>query len=247
MRPTLAVAHYAATPKPPREAAGELGVDAVRHRHRAARGRTVRVSVQLVPRPAALAPWAASFDAGWTDLFQVLDALAHSVVQAIRPRLSPGVAGSAPARHAPGPEAHEAYLRGRFFWSRFDPESLGKAFGCYGEAATLDPRYGAPLGGLADAHLLLGLAGLSPPRQAWDTVVSCADRALECDPTLADAHVSRAYALLFRDWDWQGAEQGIERAVDPGPRRRLRPSLARPVPGPARRPAARAAGHRARA
>ena len=177
-------------------------------------GDHVRVSVQLVPRPAALAPWAASFDSGWTDLFQVLDALAQSVVQALWPRLSPAGAVPAPAtRHAPSPEAHEEYLRGRFFWSRFDPENLGKAFACYGEAAALDPRYGAPLGGLADAHLLLGLAGLSPPRQSWDTVMSCADRALECDPRLADPHVARAYARLFRDWDWRGAEKDIDRAV----------------------------------
>jgi tetratricopeptide (TPR) repeat protein len=143
--------------------------------------------------------------------------LAHSVAEALGPRLSRGGAGSAPARHRPDPEAHEAYLRGRFFWSRFDPESLGKAFGCYGEAASRDPRYGAPLGGLADAHLLLGLTGLSPPRQAWDTVVSCAGRALECDPTLADAHVARAYAFLFRDGDWPMAAQGLERAVALGP------------------------------
>jgi DNA-binding winged helix-turn-helix (wHTH) protein/tetratricopeptide (TPR) repeat protein len=214
VRPTLAVAHYTSTPKPPREAAAELGVDAVLTGTVQREGDRVRVSVQLVPRPAALAPWAASFDAGWIDLFQVLDDLTHSVVQAIWPRLSSGAAEEVPpARYAPGPEAHEAYLRGRFFWSRFDPENLGKAFASYGEAAALDPRYGAALSGLADAHLLLGLAGLSPPQQSWDTVVSYAARALECDRTLAEAHVARAYALLFRDWDWPGAAQEIDRAV----------------------------------
>jgi TolB-like protein len=213
VRPTLAVAHYAAAPVSPREAAGALGVDAVLTGTVQREGDRVRVSVQLVPRPAALAPWAESFDSGWTDLFQVLDALAHSVVQALWPRLSPGGAEPAsPSRHAPGPEAHEAYLRGRFFWSRFDPENLGKAFACYGEATSLDARYGAPLGGLADGHLLLGLAGLSPPRQTWDTVTRCADRALECDPGLADPHVARAYARLFRDWDWRGAQKDIDRA-----------------------------------
>ncbi len=77
--PTAAVVQYAIDPKPPRQAAKELGVDAVltgtiqRHEGR------LRVSVQLTPLPAALRPWADSFDGDWTDLFAVQDELAERV------------------------------------------------------------------------------------------------------------------------------------------------------------------------
>lgn len=217
VRPTLAVARYAgAPPADLREAARELGVDAVLGATVQREAGRVRVSVQLVARSAALRPWAETFDAEWTDLFAVQDAIAERVTEALMPRLSP--ASTPRPRAAPRPEAHEAYLRGRYLWSRFDPDSLAKAFGCFGEAAVLDPGYAAPQAGLADAHLLLGIAGLSPGARAWDLALECATRAIEGDPSLAEAHVARAFARLFRDWDWSAARAGLDRALalEPG-------------------------------
>ena len=215
VRPTGAVTQYLAHPKPPREAAKELGVDAVVGGTVQRDGGRIRVSVQLVPLPAALRPWADSFDADWTDLFGVQDALAERVAQALALRLAPH---RPPAgRQAPQPEAYEAHLRGRYFWSRFDPEGLGKAFGYYGEAVRLDPRYAPPHAGLAGCHLLLGLAGLVAPREAWNLTEECADRAIVLDPSCAEAYLSRAYARLFRDWDWEGARLSLERATTLAP------------------------------
>ena len=79
VRPTLAVAHYARAPKPPREAARELGVDAVLTGTVQRQGARVRVSVQFVPRPAALKPWAETFEADGADLFAVQDMVAEGV------------------------------------------------------------------------------------------------------------------------------------------------------------------------
>jgi len=215
VRPTVAVAHYATAPRPPREAAVELGVDAVVTGTLQRDSGRVRISVQLVPRPEALAPWADSFEADWTDLFTVQDELAERVARALSLRLTPG--SPARPRHNPGPEAFEAYLRGRFFWARFDPESLGKAFACFGEAAAADPRWAAPLSGLADSHLLLGLLGLTPPPEACEVARDCAERALALDPAHAEAYVSRGLAGLFRDWDWEGARRALERATSVAP------------------------------
>ncbi len=216
VRPTAAVAGYAASPPPPREAAAELGVDAVVTGTVQRDGDRVRVSVQLVPLPAALRPWADSFDADWTSLFDVQDELTERLARALHLRL-----GSAPAAsrgHRPSREAYESYLRGRFLAARFDPEGVGKAFGCFAEAIVLDPLYAAPHAGLAAAHLLLGLSGLVPPRDAWDLAEGCAGRALALDVGLAEAQVSAAFARLFRDWDWAGARSALDRAAAAGPR-----------------------------
>jgi DNA-binding winged helix-turn-helix (wHTH) protein len=164
VRPTGAVARYAESPCPPRQAAAELGVDAVVTGTVQRAGGRVRVSIQLVPLPAALRPWADSFDADWTDLFTVQDELTERVARALHLRLA---TRPRPRRsHTPSQETYETYLRGRYFWARFDPEGLGKAFGHFGTAVVLDPAYAEPQAGLADAHLLLGLAGLAHPREA---------------------------------------------------------------------------------
>jgi serine/threonine-protein kinase len=103
-------------------------------------------------------------------------------------------------------------------WARADPESLGRAFAFFGEAAAADPRWAAPVSGLADGHLLLGLAGLAPPPAACARARECAEQALALDPDYADALVSHALAGLFRDWDWAGARATLERAVSLAPR-----------------------------
>lgn len=212
--PTAAVVRYATDPKPPRQAAKELGVDAVltgtiqRHEGR------IRVSVQLTPLPAALRPWADAFEGDSAHLFAVQDDLAERVGRALSLRLTPERSA---ARYQPSEEAYHSYLHGRYFWARFDPANLGKAFGSFGEALRLDPRYAAAHSGLADGHLLLGMAGLLPPREAWNLTEECAEHALALDPSFADAHVSRAYARLFRDWDWPGTRAALDRATTLAP------------------------------
>jgi len=213
VRPTGAVIHYSTAPREPREAGRELGVDAVvegtiqRHAGR------IRVSVHLVPRSVEARPWSDSYDAELTDIFAVQDAVSERIAEALQRRLdAPERAASGP-RHTPKLEAYESYLRGRYFWARFDSEGIGKAFASFGEAAAMDPAYAAPQAGLADAYLVLGFTGMLRPKEAWQLAGECADKALERDPALAEAHVSRAFVTLFRDWAWGDARRALVRAV----------------------------------
>ena len=212
VRPTGAVAHLAGVTPSPHQAAADLGVDAVltgtlqRDRER------VRLSVQLVPRGAAPRPWAAQFDARFTDIFGVQDDVAEQVAAALETRLG-RPRPAAGAAHTPRLDAWETCLRGRYFWSRLDPEAMGKAVSCFIDAAAQDPDWAAPQAGLADAHILMAFAGLLAPGEAWDLAGEAARRALDRDPGLAEAHVSSAWVALFRDWDWPAARGGLERAL----------------------------------
>jgi tetratricopeptide (TPR) repeat protein len=130
----------------------------------------------------------------------------------------PAESGAPLQRRAhPSLEAYQAYMKGRYFWGRLTGESLARAFACFQEAAEKDPSYAPPHSGLADGHLLAGLVGLVPPRQAWDLAEVEARAALERDERVAEAHVSLAYLELFRDWDFAGAEAELKRARDLSP------------------------------
>ena len=120
-------------------------------------------------------------------------------------------------RHTQDLAAQESYLKGRYFWSRFTGPWLEKAFAEFQEAAERDPAYALPHAGLADACLVLGFTGMLPPAAAWERAEAEARQALERDEGLAEAHVSRAYVALFRNWDWPAARRELDRAAELGP------------------------------
>ena len=211
VRPPRAVAHCAARPVGP-DLVRELGVDAIVAGTVQRQGTRVRVSVHLVPPTRGGGMWAGTVEADGSDLFSMQDAVAEELVRRLRPRLIRGHSRGR-VEQAWRAGAREAYLRGRFFWARFTPHGVGQAFAQFGEAAALDPAQAAPYAGLADCHLLLGVGGLCQPAAAWDRSLECAARALERDPDHAEAHVTRAYARLFRDHDWNAARADLDRAV----------------------------------
>src|SRR5262249_31020503 len=120
-------------------------------------------------------------------------------------------------RHTQDLAAQEAYLKGRYFWSRFTGPWLEKAFAAFQEAAERDPGYALPHAGLADAALILGFSGLLPPTAAWERAEAEVVQALERDDGLAEAHVSRGFVALLRRWDWPETDRELARAVKLGP------------------------------
>ena len=211
VRPTGAVTHLTGVQVAPREAAAELGVDAVVTGTVRQEGERLRLSVQLVPRRVDLRPWARQIDTRFTDLFSVEDRLAEDVAGQLHARLRRPDEGR--AGHVPKREAWESYVRGRYFEAWMSADGISKAIGHFGEATLRDPAWAAPHAGLADAHVLLAFAGVVRPVDAWDRAAECVDRALERSPELAAAHGVAAWIALFRDWDWDAARRALRRAL----------------------------------
>ena len=214
VRSTGAVLRYAGASKSPREAGQELGVDTVLDGTVQRQSDRLRVSVQLVPLKAGVAPWAQSFDEDFTSIFEVQDAVADKVAHALLPQLDPGAAADFRRGYTPALPAYEAYLRGRYFWSRLSAENVQKAFAGFQESAELDPKYALPHAGLADAYLTLGFSGFLEPGEAWSLARASAERALDLDDSLAEAHVALGFVKLFQDWNWAGAKLAVGRAVE---------------------------------
>jgi adenylate cyclase len=211
VRPTAAVTHLSGQPVAPRDAAADLGVDAVLTGTVRQSDENVRLSLQLVPRRADLRPWARQVDTPFTDLFSVEDRLAGEVAKLLHARLAP--TADEGRGHVPRRDAWESYVRGRYFEAWLNADGVSKAIGHFGEATLRDPGWAAPLAGLADAHVLLAFGGAARPREAWARANECVERALERDPDLAAAHAVAAWLVLFRDWDWKAARTRLQRAL----------------------------------
>jgi DNA-binding winged helix-turn-helix (wHTH) protein/tetratricopeptide (TPR) repeat protein len=217
VRPTSAVLKYAAPGVDPREAGRALQVDAVVDGTIQREGSRLRIGVHLVPVGGDGPAWSQTFEEEITGLFAVQDAMAEQVARALALELREPERRLLAHRHTQDLAAQEAYLKGRYFWSRFTGPWLERAFSSFQDAAERDPDYALPHAGLADACLILGFAGVLPPAAAWERADTEVRQALERDEGLAEAHVSRAYVALFQNWDWPTARRELDRAAELGP------------------------------
>lgn len=216
--PPGSVRKYVDHPIDPVEAGRLLGVDAVIEGSLQRLGSRVRVSVHLVPLEKALVAWSDTLEEELPDIFDLQDAVAERLVEALRPRLGISATPVAPApKHRPSTEAYESYLRGRYFWSRLGAEDLARAFDYFQQAASQDPGFALPHAGLAEAYVILGFAGLLETREAWSLAESSAREALSLDEGTAEAHIALGFVSLLRDWDWRAARDSLERAVSTNP------------------------------
>jgi DNA-binding winged helix-turn-helix (wHTH) protein/tetratricopeptide (TPR) repeat protein len=218
VRPTGTVRRFAGTDDvDPVEAGRALGVDAVLDGRLQKAGSRLRLTLQLVPTTGGAPLWADRFDEEMTHLFAVEDAVAERVAAALVAELSAEDKARLGRRQTESLEAYQAYCRGRFFWGRFSRPWVEKAMSCFREAAALDPGYALPHAGLADAFLVAGFAGAVEPRQAWALAALSSREALARDEAIPEPHVSAGFLRLLQDWDWDGAERELRRAVDLAP------------------------------
>src|SRR2546422_73362 len=114
-------------------------------------------------------------------------------------------------------EAYVLYLRGRYYWSRRTKEDLEKAIAYFGEAIRKDPDYALAHAGMADCYTLMGRHLYLPADDAFSKARDYANRALELNDNLAEAHTSLAAVLMNYDWDWDAAEEQFRHAIHLNP------------------------------
>jgi tetratricopeptide (TPR) repeat protein len=180
-------------------------------------GKRVRISAQLVRASDQAHVWADSYDRELSGILAVQNEVAQAVAREIRITLSEHEQTRLASTKPVVAEAHEAYLRGRFFWSKRTPEGLRRAIEHFERAIEIDAGYAAPYAGLADAHLVLLEHADAPPEQGLPKARAAALKALEIDSELAEAHTSVAMIKFCQDWDWAGAEKDFQRAITLNP------------------------------
>lgn len=217
VRPTSAVLKYAGLKLDPVEVGRQMHVESVLEGSIQKLDDRIRVTVQLVSVEDDTSLWAEKFDEKFIDIFAVQDSISEQVVKALTLRLS-GAERKLLAKHqTDNTEAYQAYLKGRYFWNKNTDDWFRKALECFHQAIEIDPGYALAYVGLADCYNLSGFWGFLPIQETFAKAVVAAEKALELDDTLAEAHESLAFSRLHYDYDRRSAEEGFKRAVELNP------------------------------
>jgi len=115
------------------------------------------------------------------------------------------------------PEAYELYLKGRFFWNKRTGVDLRKSIDYFDQAVAKDPSYALAYAGLADAYVLLSGFGAASPKDSLPEAKAAAEKGLDLDGTLGEAHASLAQALLAYDFNFARANREFRRAIELNP------------------------------
>jgi serine/threonine-protein kinase len=198
---------------PTPEIAKALNVDAVVEGSVLRAGDKVRITAQLIDARADKHLWAKSFERNSRDVLALQDELATAIAREIHVQLTPTEQSRLATAPSVNPAAHDAYLKGRYFFNRPSDENLKKAIAQFEEAVKLNPEFAPAFSGLSDAYLWAGYnEGVLTAAEAKPKAEAAAERAIQLDDTSAEAHTSLAVFKLFYEFDWAGCEREFRRA-----------------------------------
>jgi len=177
----------------------------------------LRISVRLVQARDNAVLWSESYDVPMRDVFTVQEQVARSIADALNVRLTSSVQNfSLVKRPTADLEAYELYLRGRHVRMRDTRDRLEQALAYFRGAIERDPGFANAYSGLAETYVNLANFGYVTPLEGFANADIAAERALELNPRLADAHTSHAYVLASRR-EFDRAEAGFRRALELNP------------------------------
>ncbi len=177
------------------EIARELNVDAVLEGSALLVGSRVRVSVQLISARTDETLWSERYDRELEDVLALQGELSATVAREIVIQLSPVEATQLANRNAVNPGAHLEYLKARHSLGGGSPEAIEVGRRHARRALEIDPAFALAWSALADCEIFRAIRGMAPPAESAAEATAAAKRALELDPSLADAHVSMGFIL----------------------------------------------------
>jgi DNA-binding winged helix-turn-helix (wHTH) protein/TolB-like protein/Flp pilus assembly protein TadD len=217
VRPLSSVRNFQGPDRDPINAGKLLGVEAVLDPSIQRSGDRMRVNVTLIKVADGTTLWADTFDKNFTDIFVVQDSIATSIVNALALNLNSEERTRLVKRYTSNPDASDYYNRGRVNELKVTKEGLLKAIDFYDQAIKADPNYALAYAHKAGAYRKLGLAGFANNNEVLPRALELAQRALEIDGSLAEAHLQVAYYDYSYLRNLTAAETKFKRVIEMSP------------------------------
>jgi len=191
----------------------ELKTEAVLDGNIQTSGERIRISARLLRTSDGKQLWAGQFDEKFTDIFAVQDSISEQVATALKIRL----AGREKKHQTENVEAYQLYMKGRFHVLKTIKSDTEIGVSYLQQAIELDPNYALAYAGLSDAYRGQAVGGEMPSSEFMPKAKAAANKAIEIDDTLAEAHTNLGHIMFWYDWDWNAAENQHKRALELDP------------------------------
>jgi adenylate cyclase len=197
-----------------RQIGNKLGVATVLEGSVRRAGKKIRITAQLINTADGYHVWSENYDSDLEDIFQVQDEISVKIVN----RLKENFGSSKKDEHiikqpTENLDAYNLYLKGRYHWNKSNPEDIGKAIKKFEEAIAIDPSFASPHCALSFCYSFMGSSGLMKPEEAFAKAKDYTLKAIEIDPNHAESHLSLATIKFYHNWDFEGAEISLNKAV----------------------------------
>ena len=200
----------------PREVGRQLGVQAVMVGRLLQQGDHLIIRTELVNVADGTQLWGAEYDRKLSDVLALQQDISREISEKLRLRLTGEDKKRLTGHDTTNAEAYQFYLRGRYFWNKRTADGIKKAIEQFQQAIDRDPNYALGYVGLADCYLVLELYAGVPSSESLPKARAAADRALQIDDSLSEAHASSAY-IYQQMWRWAEAEEEYKRAISLNP------------------------------
>ncbi|HET9789257.1 MAG TPA: tetratricopeptide repeat protein, partial [Pyrinomonadaceae bacterium] len=212
--PRSSIFRYKDKQSDPIAVAGDLGVRAILTGRIMQRGDSLTVGVELMDARDNKQIWGQQYNRKLADALAVQQEISREITEHLRLKLTGEEQKQLTKRDTINPEAFQFYLKGRYYWNKRTAENIKRAMEQFQQAADRDPNYALAYVGLSDCYIVL--EEYSGARETIPKAKAFAERALQLDSSVAEAHTSLAY-IHHLLWEWEEAEKAFKRAIEMSP------------------------------
>ncbi len=195
----------------------ELGVDYILEGSIRREGGKARVSAQLIRVTDQTHLWAENYNRDLHDLLGMESELGKTIAQQVQLNLTPQRQLVLAKIRSVDPEAYDLYLRGRYYWNQRNPAGMKESIAYFQQAIAKDPNFALAYSGLADAYNISNIIGAYTARESLPQAKAAAERAIQLDPSLAEAHAALGMEKSHFEFDFPGAQREFLKAIELNP------------------------------
>ena len=198
----------------PQKIGSELGVSAVMSGRLTQRGDNLTISVELIDATTNKLIWGEQYERRLSDLLTTQREIATAITEKLQLKLTGEDAKGITKRYTESNDAYQLYLKGRFYWNKRTVDGLTQAANFYKQAIEKDPSFALAYSGLAESYALYPNYSVATPEDSMPQAKAAAQKALELDDSLAEAHAAFGLYLCNYGYDVVACEKELRRAIE---------------------------------